>query len=823
MMILPPLVAPFLLANSGLLRLLEKKCGRFHQSFDSAEIEEQVFLAQHSVNFGLPDHVFRHRWHAFKQDHQRDTSLYAAPALFSLAKQFLHIKGQRAAVHLDQFGDWQNLLSRMSGLPIQAALFARQSWADKAVDSATPWVLHQEIAAMLGQTTLAAPYDAAVEAYLEREGLHESHMHLNGTTLAEMCWQRAMLDPKGESADFDVAYSKDTTVRELCHTIDPDLTPTNYRQRLYLARQLRSVLLGYALGQNKPPESNMLGTLGDTTLLFGPTEDYFNRANLPDSHQIEAWWLCLALVRIHRDDCAFADRYLQLYLLLQNQHFQLMVQRDDLFGFDQFQKFTLTELREPAEKDYTARFWQMHGYKDQASLITTFEGRFAPKISYEKDLKLVSDILRGYWAYLQGDHTSQITGASQSDGAQESLADLLAKLAKHDFSKGPRKMQLALVPHFVKKEWRFKKESMGYRHAELRVALRLQLSALCSLLDDLPGLSRWICGMDAAANELHAPPEVFAPIFRIAHLAGIAHKTYHVGEDFIHLIGGLRQISDALTLLALDRIGHGTALGLQPRQWLQSMPHDISVKRGEWMIDMVCVWDHLRKRADGQAAAWRAASEAVKLAGEIFQRHCAVEQLHAMLALRGLWPQFVFDALADEDWDWRAHALHDHWREEAKLVAQANQAHSSLELLAQWWQAPSVLACSEKYIQVPARFLNEAELLAFQQAVQQQLVEQGVIIETLPTSNVRISQYQHIRQHHSLRWMGIPGRKVEGDAALLVSLGSDDPGIFATDMRSEFYHLYAVLRNEEGMRDVDALQAVANLNERGRIYRFHGK
>jgi hypothetical protein len=293
------------------------------------------------------------------------------------------------------------------------------------------------------------------------------------------------------------------------------------------------------------------------------------------------------------------------------------------------------------------------------------------------------------------------------------------------------------------------------------------------------------------------------------------------------LIGGIRHISDTLTLLELqagDRIGHGTALGLHPRQWLQSMPHNISLKRGEWMADMVCVWDYLRKRADGQTAAWKAASEAVKLAGEIFQQHCTVEQLHAMLALRGLWPPFVFDALADENWDWRAHALHDHWREEAKLVAQANdRARSSLELLAQWWQAPNVLERSEQFISVPARFLTEAELLAFQQAVQHQLVEQGVIIETLPTSNVRISQYQHIRQHHSLRWMGIPGHRVEGDAALLVSLGSDDPGIFATDMRSEFYHLYAVLRNEQGMRDVDALQAVANLNERGRIYRFHGR
>ncbi len=67
----------------------------------------------------------------------------------------------------------------------------------------------------------------------------------------------------------------------------------------------------------------------------------------------------------------------------------------------------------------------------------------------------------------------------------------------------------------------------------------------------------------------------------------------------------------------------------------------------------------------------------------------------------------------------------------------------------------------------------------------------------------------------------VPPDKVAGDAPLLVSLGSDSPGIFATDLHSEFYHLYSVLRFEENMRDVDALAAVAQVNERGRIYRFH--
>ncbi len=821
-MIQPILIPPFLLANSALLRLLASHAQRPHIPLAPAQIEEQVFLTQHSVNHGLPDHVFQHRWLAFKQDHQKDSGLYAAPALFALASQFLQMKDERAAVHLGQFGDWQNLLARMSGLPVQAALFAQQNWAQTEQNLAAPWLLKTRIGEMLGETPLACPYDASVESYLLREGLHESHLHLNGTTQAEICWQRALLDPAAESREFDLKYAKDHKVRELCHTIDPDLTPLLLRQRLHLARQLRSALLGFALGQTEPPDSATLGELSDSSFHFGPTPSYFNVANLPHSHQIEAWWLCLALVRIEREQNSMADRYLHLYLLLQNQHWQLMVQRDDLFGFDQFQKFTFTDLRSPAERDYTARFWQMHGHRDKPSLLASFEGRFSPKDTRDGNVKLVSDILRGYWAYLNDIHAEQL-----ATGSGLPLHELLDRLDRVNFAATPRQMELALVVHFIKSPWQHKKGLLSFRHAALRAELRVKLSALCQIFTLEPRLLRWVCGIDAASNELHAPPEVFAPIFRVARYAGIRHATYHVGEDFVHLIGGIRQVSDALTLLQMqpgDRIGHGTALGLLPRLWLQSMPHTIALKRGEWMIDMVCAWHYLRKNAAQQTAAWQAASEAVRLAGEIFQANCSVEQLHAMLTLRGLWPQMVLQALADDAWDWRFQSSHDGWREEAKLVAQEIQrARSSVELLARWWQEPTVLARSEEFIEVQARFFDETQLLALQQAVQQQVVAQDVIIETLPTSNVRISQYQHVRQHHSLRWMGIDGHKMAGDAPLLVALGSDDPGIFATDMRSEFYHLYSVLRFDENMRDVDALAAVAQVNERGKIYRFHGR
>ncbi|TOQ64604.1 hypothetical protein, partial [Vibrio parahaemolyticus] len=54
----------------------------------------------------------------------------------------------------------------------------------------------------------------------------------------------------------------------------------------------------------------------------------------------------------------------------------------------------------------------------------------------------------------------------------------------------------------------------------------------------------------------------------------------------------------------------------------------------------------------------------------------------------------------------------------------------------------------------------------------------------------------------------------------LVTIGSDDPGIFATDLRNEFYHLFSALVCKFEYSVEEALTVVSKLNENGRVYRF---
>jgi hypothetical protein len=217
----------------------------------------------------------------------------------------------------------------------------------------------------------------------------------------------------------------------------------------------------------------------------------------------------------------------------------------------------------------------------------------------------------------------------------------------------------------------------------------------------------------------------------------------------------------------------------------------------------------------------KAQTQCCELATLIFNKPFPIEFLKLVMDLRHLWPEYVKEAVNDKEWN-PTFLLDDNWREEAKLVKK-HSGSEQLKTLNTWLTDYNLWQRSEEKIPIKADFFPEAILIALQQQVMKEIAKIGVIVETLPTSNVRISQYTHIREHHVFRWMKVPNVKVDGDPDIQVCLGSDDPGIFATDLHNEFYHLYSVLSYDFGITDKEAINMLAKINERGRHYRFHSK
>ena len=96
------------------------------------------------------------------------------------------------------------------------------------------------------------------------------------------------------------------------------------------------------------------------------------------------------------------------------------------------------------------------------------------------------------------------------------------------------------------------------------------------------------------------------------------------------------------------------------------------------------------------------------------------------------------------------------------------------------------------------------------------LNSKNIAVETLPTSNVRISYYKNYKEHHLSRWLGLDDKQ---DSRPNVVIGSDDTGIFSTNLQNEYLHIYKVLR--ERLNEDEALEKIRYLISTSKAYTFN--
>ena len=781
-----------ILSSDNLINVLEEKDDKENLSAD--EIREKVFRSFHSIRYGVPDHVFLRYWSLLSQD----GSSPLLNSLKALADQFFQYKDTRISINLNQFGDWQNVLSRISSIPVCASFIAQ---IDDFPDEISE--LYKIIRKSIYSRPFFRPYDKDVEEYIESAGLNETHLHLNGVTVSDACWLQALLYPKEEVKNFSDGY-KNPSVKELVMAIDPKLNPEVLLFRLQSCQAIRSFLIGYCSGKEDGMGlyEILKSVRNDDYVPANNIFDTFKESNISINDQyFEITWIAALIKKLVKVNDSEVLKIFHFYLLVSSQYLQLLVQRDDAFGFQQFEKLTFTKLRSSLEGEYYERFMQLHGGLEH-SQIDLLEARFAPLRNWKQIEKGFVKIFSGFAKYLM----MPIVGT-------ERLPQLLDILGNREES-NPRKLTLSLVAHFIKKPW---EPTSVPRHGELRIVLKEQSSALIQGYKAIESLSEWVKGIDAASNELHAGPDVFAPIFRICKYAGICGKTYHVGEDYDHLLSGLRHVEEALSLLDMstgDRIGHAIALGIKPDQWIKAMPPNLILRRGEWMLDSLICWSILRHDIEFATESNLLRSAAESEALKIFGQSIDCERLLKFAYYRRLWPENIRDFIL---YGKCQESLNDAWNNEGELVnLAANEDRYALEMAYKWTYSDEVHKVSEELIQVRTAFCSNKALIRIQQNLAKMIMDKNVVIETLPTSNVRISQYEHIWEHHVFRWLGIEGAAVPGDPEFSISLGSDDPGIFATDVASEFYHIFAGLVENFGFSRKEALAQLKLVNDNGR-------
>lgn len=394
------------------------------------------------------------------------------------------------------------------------------------------------------------------------------------------------------------------------------------------------------------------------------------------------------------------------------------------------------------------------------------------------------------------------------------------------------------VLHFPKKEE--KRREFAPRNHKLRKKMERQTEEQKRLLlfeqsnYRFGGVIPQVRGYDTCSGEIGCRPEVFAwpyrsiQAFARENQVDWIHWTYHVGEDFLDLVDGLRAVDEAVRFCQLppgSRLGHGMALGIDAAHYYQMKQHKILIP-GQDLLDNLAWTLGFCQEYGIVVKPWLRKKLEIRFYGlleEIYgiRQGRKPERTSAPGPLRGS---------GENQAEWEAAATKigsRESREEWQVYYEAWKLRGDRPELYLEYEEPvyaplfeeglqeglegirGIRACRDYYRRYhfdgrvrekgeePEPFTVDqayVELIGrMQEELRYQLTEQRIGIECNPTSNYKIGPFSRFDEHPMLRMYG---KNLEEGAAsrMSISINTDDMGVFQTSLETEYAAMYVALR-----------------------------
>ena len=687
------------------------------------------------------------------------------------------------------------------------------------------------------------------------QGMVENHAHLKGTApVFHLTWIRLMNDPELYD-DYGRREKIEQHRRNISRYIFPDCPEEKMSVQLIQAAYIRYLLFHlvcHAIWKEKLSETlevyweeisnpyaiykikrELLVEIAAGKMCFGELLDYAlagvikENGDTDDRTKIlqgERWILYHCFSIIFSKGHLYG--YLHLfyaYLVIKENFRAEFVQNNDDAGFENFRIYedrkdifleNIFIKKELVKKAVEAGF--------EESRAVVLETRIGPKKSAED-----------YCEYIQ------------------SIDELF--LGKQTYRR-----RFFYVVHFIKEpDQDSGYEFVKYRHYKNRQKYKKEALKLAEFREKYPEKAKRIKGIDAANTEIGCGPEVFAQAFRYLSdhvvLSGTEQglqlpqlrKTYHVGEDFLDLVSGLRAIDETVRFLDMkcgDRLGHALALGIDADDWYCRKNNRILLTKQEyldnvaWMyhLGVVChiddqenILNFLRREYEYYfRIIYKNAMDQMKLhdIGRKAKRHYegtewekyytnenydfSIENYYSSWELRGDNPELYQEGFYDNQsvlgYRYQSFAYYSINR---KFPQKQNKRYfQEIALLYYYYHYDgNVRKEGNKTIEkkVDKAYIHCAQIL--QHELQKMIAKKGIGIETNPSSNTLIGIFKRYDQHPILNFYnkGLTEKKekLRECPQLSVSINTDDAGIFSTSLENEYAYMALALekaKDEQG-------------------------
>lgn len=350
------------------------------------------------------------------------------------------------------------------------------------------------------------------------------------------------------------------------------------------------------------------------------------------------------------------------------------------------------------------------------------------------------------------------------------------------------------------------------RHYNLRYAIKHQAMAIWNLRNSqMDEIRNRVVGVDAANSEIYARPEVFAQAFR--YLRDDQFKpddysfpkdlgmTYHVGEDFLDIVDGLRAIDEVIHFMGFrngDRLGHALVLGVDAEAYY-AMRHNYVLMPCMNILDNA-VWLYYA----GKGLKWfEQASRDLEVLFEVYFKkiyghlgyNVTMWDYYQSWLLRGDNPQMYLAGNRSG-----AHKYTSRWSmynsnaDEAAIAARNNE--NACRLFGDYHFDRTVRESGAATEQVKL----SAEMISLISEMQERMLSYiervNLCVECNPSSNLKIGRFKGYSSLPIVRMFNYTLNGEMKPHSISVSINTDDKGIFATSLEREYSLLALSLEKE---------------------------
>lgn len=388
---------------------------------------------------------------------------------------------------------------------------------------------------------------------------------------------------------------------------------------------------------------------------------------------------------------------------------------------------------------------------------------------------------------------------------------------------------------------RHKEEMQSYlnspRNNTLRSRSRKQSKSLAKFFKRYNLLCSRIRGIDACTFEIPCRPEVFATEFRFLRdyfCIGVNNRikefvqpkisaTYHVGEDFMDIIDGLRAIDEAVLFLEMksgERLGHAIALGTNVRKYYELKNNWLVLKKQDLLDNIVWAVSKAKTLNIDLNSAFKQKmyDKAAELIYEIYGRDYNICDYFGAWRLRGDHPMLYRFGFFDEGSysnlsfmgannitvQYEKRMIEDHYHFEKLKRLRSNAKTSELYSMYHFNYSVREKGDECEQVHITEDYIKLAE--ALQAQMRTEIAEKRISIECNPSSNVLIGPFDLYEQHPVFTFQPVVPKC--GEICQFVSINTDDQGVFDTSLEEEYSLLECALKKQ---RNPDQLPVYSNM------------